>query len=168
MWSYRITTPTRRYPSDFEYEVNINHALQPSTDLLPSAQQRLLSNLGITEFDMIRLTELKTWCYQLPWYQSLASWKCIKRLHPTIHYKSGSTLAVLKTIDPELPDADVQAARYMTSAREDASTAKTKSMLGSILVTLSNYNVTKKLIAGKISKKKHTTDRLISRPCGCC
>ena len=62
-------------------------------------------------------------------------------------------LAVLKTIDPELPDNDVQEARYMMSTRGVASTTESESKLRSILVTLNNSKVAIKLIAAKIIKK---------------
>ena len=48
----------------------------------------------------------------------------------------------------------------MTFTRGDASAAETKSKLRSILVTLSNFKVAKKLIAAKINKKKLTTVQL--------
>ena len=63
-------------------------------------------------------------------------------------------LAVLKTIDRDISDADVQEARYMTATRGDISTAETESNLGSILVTISKSKVAKKLIAAKITQKK--------------
>ena len=68
-------------------------------------------------------------------------------------------LDVLKTIDPELSDAEVLETRYMSSARDDASVV-TEPKLGSILVTLCNSKVAKRIIAAKIIKKKLTTDQL--------
>ena len=65
--------------------------------------------------------------------------------------------AVLKTIDPELLDAEVQEARYMLSARGDASLLNTSTKLGSLMVILTNSTVTKRLIAATISMKKLTT-----------
>ena len=76
-------------------------------------------------------------------------------------------LAVLKTNDPQPPDADMQEARYMVSTRGVASTTETVPKLGSILVTFSNSKVAKKLIAAKIIKKKLTTDQLFPDN-GCC
>ena len=78
---------------------------------------------------------------------------------PTSDSAKSMALVVLKTIDPELSDAEVLEARYMTSARDDASVV-TEPKLGSILVTLCNSKVAKRLIAAKIIKKKLTTDQL--------
>ena len=68
-------------------------------------------------------------------------------------------LAVLKTIGPELLDAEVQEARYM-SARGDASSANTSFKLLSLSVTLNNSKVAKRLIAAKISVDKLTNAQL--------
>ena len=78
---------------------------------------------------------------------------------PTSDSAKSMAWVILKIIDPELFDAEVLEIHYMTSARDDAS-ADSGLKLGSILVTLCNSKVAKRLIAAKIIKKKLTTDQL--------
>ena len=65
-------------------------------------------------------------------------------------------LTVLSTIGSKLLDAEVEEARYM-SARGDGSSDNTSSKLGSLMATLSNLKVTKRLFAAKFGMKKLTT-----------
>ena len=73
---------------------------------------------------------------------------------PTSDSDKSMAWVILKTIDPKLSDAELLEARYITSAKYDAS-AVPGPKLGSILVTLCNSKVAKRLIAAKIIKEKN-------------
>ena len=52
--------PTRTPPQDFEYTVRITAVLE---NYFTISAKRLLNSLAITEFDVDRLKESKTWCF---------------------------------------------------------------------------------------------------------
>ena len=64
--------PTRTPPQEFEYAVPRKSAWEKSFTI---SAKRLLNSLATTEFDVQRLKEFKTWCFQLFLLLEIEAWQ---------------------------------------------------------------------------------------------